>query len=138
MAKEYTTTELSEIFGVSARTIQRHIASIADDLSENSKGYKIPELIAVYIAEKYGYSFKEDSKRQSVRTEYFTEEEYQEFHKRLSEYPLLKDYIKTILNELDYHKKSAESHQEQMGLILRSLEQRNFIEAKEKGMDDTD
>ena len=106
--------------------------SIADDLSENSKDDKIPELIAVYIAEKYGYSFKEDSKRQSVHTEYFTEEEYQEFHKRLSEYPLLKDYIKTILNELDYRKKSTESHQEQMGLILRSLEQRNFIEAKVK------
>lgn len=136
MGKEYTTTELSEIFGVSSRTIQRHIASITDDLSSNSKGYKVPELLALYIAEKYGYSFEEDNERQSVRTEYFTEEEYQEFHRRLSEYPLLKEYIKTILNELDYHKKSAESHQEQMGIILRNLEQRNFIEAKEKGMDD--
>lgn len=134
--KNYTTIELADIFKVSPRTIQRHLASITDELSNNSKGYKIPELIALYIANKYGYNFtEEDNDRQNVRAEYFTEEEYQEFHRRLSEYPLLKDYIKTILNELDYHKKSAESHQRQMEMILSNLQQRNYIEAKDKKID---
>ena len=128
----YTTAELAELFGVSTRTIQRHLAKLSDELSNNTKGYEIPGLIAEYIAIKNNYSFNDDNKRQSVRTEYFTEEEYQEFHRRLSEYPLLKDHIKVILNELDYHKKSAESHQRQMEMILSNLQQRNYIEAKDK------
>lgn len=143
MGKEYTTTELSKIFGVSSRTIQRHIASITDNLSSNSKGYKVPELIALYIAEKYGYSFEEDNERQSVRTEYFTEEEYQEFHKRLSEYPLLKEqlanskeYLDTLKNELEYHKSAYLRQLDIHEKMIDSVKQRNFIEAKEKGMDD--
>ena len=62
----------------------------------------------------------------------FAQSEYNELHKRLSEYSLLKDYIKTILNELDYHKKSSESHNKQMEMILENSQQRNFIEAKDK------
>ena len=72
-------------------------------------------------------------------TEAFTSDEYDEFHKRLSEYPILKertdnltDRIDDILNGLEYHKKSAESHNRQMELILENLHQRNFIEAKDK------
>lgn len=57
--------------------------------------------------------------------EAFTNEEYQEFQKRLIEYPMLQ-------KDLEYHRSSAESHQRQMELILRNLEQRNFIEAKDK------
>lgn len=142
MAKEYTTAELSEMFGVSSRTIQRHVASIADDLSENSKGYKIPEPIAFHIAEKYGYKFKEDNDRQPVRTEYFTEAEYQEFHKRLSEYPLLKEqlahskeYLDTLKNELEYHKSAYLRQLDIHEKMIDSVKQRNFIEARDKGMD---
>ena len=65
----------------------------------------------------------------------FTQSEYSELHKRLSEYPLLKDYIKTILSELDYHKKSSESHNKQMEMILENIRERNFIEAKDKKLD---
>jgi predicted secreted Zn-dependent protease len=36
---------------------------------------------------------------------------------------------------LEYHRKSAKSHQRQMELILRNLEQRNFIEAKDKKLE---
>jgi predicted DNA-binding transcriptional regulator YafY len=142
MDKEYTTTELSEMFGVSSRTIQRHIASIADDLSANSKGYKVPKLIALYISEKYGYNFEEDNKRQDVRTEYFTEEEYQEFHKRLLEYRFLKEqltiskeFLDSLKNELEYHKSAYFRQLDIHEKLIDSVKQRNFIEAKEKGMD---
>lgn len=62
------------------------------------------------------------------RVEYFTEDEYQEFHKRLVEYEILKE-------QLDYHKRSAESHNKQMEIILSLMHQRNYIEAKEKELD---
>ena len=67
--------------------------------------------------------------------ELFTKDEYQEFHRRLSEYPILKDRVGDILNELDYHKRSAESHNKQMEIILNMMQQRNYIEAKEKKID---
>lgn len=132
MQKFYTTEELAEIFDVSARTVQRHISKITDELSENKKGYKIPVNIAFEIAERNNYDFQKEVDGQLVRTEYFTENEYIEFHKRLSEYPVLKNRVEQLLNDLDYHRKSAESHNRQMELILRNLEQRNFIEAKDK------
>jgi hypothetical protein len=40
-----------------------------------------------------------------------------------------------LQKDLEYHRKSAESHQRQMELILRNLEQRNFIEANDKKLD---
>jgi predicted secreted Zn-dependent protease len=40
-----------------------------------------------------------------------------------------------IKKDLEYHRKSAKSHQRQMELILRNLEQRNFIEAKDKKLE---
>ena len=42
MKEYYTTDELADIFNVSSRTIQRHISKIADELSANKQGYKIP------------------------------------------------------------------------------------------------
>jgi hypothetical protein len=47
----------------------------------------------------------------------------------------LKERIKDILNELDYHKKSIDSHNKQMEIILNMMQQRNYIEAKEKKLD---
>jgi hypothetical protein len=45
------------------------------------------------------------------------------------------DRITDILKDLEYHRKSAESHNLQMEMILRNLEQRNYIEAKDKKLD---
>lgn len=129
MKEFYTTEELGELFSVSSRTIQRAVSKIADELSDKSKGYKIPANIAKEIAKVNNYEFKNEIDGQLVREEYFTENEYNKFYKQLSEYPYLKDKIKTLLDELDYHKKSAESHQRQMEMILKIFEQRNLLEA---------
>ena len=92
--KKYTTSEVAEMFGISARTVQRHLQTIADSLSPNKKGYSIPEDIVRVIADRFNYDLPADFSGHFDRVEYFTESEYQEFHKRLSEYPLLLDKIK--------------------------------------------
>lgn len=135
MGKYYTIDELSEIFDVSSRTIQRNILRLLDELSEKGKSLKIPENIALEIAERNGFELPKEINGQLVQAEYFTENEIIEFHKRLSEYPYLKEKITLLLNDLDYHRKSAESHNNQMEIILRSLEQRNYIEAKDKNIE---
>ena len=81
--------------------------------------------------------------------EAFSQEEYLEFQKRLTEYPLLKEkieesknrlddskeYIQTLLNELEYHKQTYQKHLEMHQKMIDVFQQRNFIEAKEKGLD---
>ena len=71
--------------------------------------------------------------------EYFTDNEYQEFHKRLSEYPLLKEqlanskeYLDTLKNELEYHKSAYLRQLDIHEKMIDSVKQRNYIEAKEK------
>jgi hypothetical protein len=68
----------------------------------------------------------------------YTKSEYAEVEKRLIEYHLLKE-------QLEYHKKSAEKHQNQMEIILKILEQknvleqqRNVLEARDKRISFTD
>lgn len=53
--------------------------------------------------------------------EEFTKEDYQEFHKRLVEYSFLKE-------QLEYHRKSIDSHNRQMELVLLAITNKKFIE----------
>lgn len=124
MKKYFTIKELADKLSVSTRTIERHLQSLYT--KENNK-IMIPLDIVNLLEARYKSDTNTDT---SPTEEYdvieaFTNEEYQEFQKRLIEYPMLQ-------KDLEYHRQSAESHQRQMELILRNLEQRNFIEAKDK------
>lgn len=126
----YTITDISTTLGVSERTVQRWINSLV--FIDKNKTI-IPQDVYQLLLSRH----KPDTSTtiDDIVVEEFTKSEYAEFHKRLSEYPFLKEQITIILNELDYHKKSAESHNRQMEIILNSMQQRNFIEAKEKKLD---
>lgn len=124
MKKEYTIKELADKLSVSTRTIERYLKSLYT--KENNK-----TIIPLDVVELLEVRHKSDINTDTSPTqeydviEAFTNEEYQEFQKRLIEYPMLQ-------KDLEYHRESAKSHQRQMELILRNLEQRNFIEAKDK------
>ena len=122
----YKLKEVAEILGVSDRTVERYL-----------KSYFFIEKGAYVVSEKMLEVLKNQYLEIESDTvvEEFTKDEYQEFHRRLSEYPFLKEKIKDILNELDYHKKSINSHNKQMEMILNMMQQRNYIEAKEKKLD---
>lgn len=138
MKEHLTIKELSDIFSVSTRTIVRHLDSLI--LKKKNKVY-IPLDIIELLKVRHNYDttmtqeneiYAEELKNTKVEydiLEGFSKEEYQEFQKRLIEYPI-------IQKDLEYHRKSAESHQRQMELILRNLEQRNFIEAKDKNLNE--
>lgn len=124
MKTEYTIQELADKMSVSTRTIERYLKGLYT--KENNK-----TIIPLDVVELLEVRHKSDTNTDTSPTqefdviEGFTNEEYQEFQKRLIEYPMLQ-------KDLEYHRSSAESHQRQMELILRNLEQRNFIEAKDK------
>lgn len=127
--EKYTISDISTTFGVSERTAQRWVENLV--IKDGNKTL-IPEDVLNLLKSRHGNDTQttsiDNDIQQFERIEYFTNEEYEEFHKRLVEYPGLKD-------QLDYHRKSSESHNRQMEIILRSIEQKNFIEAREKGFD---
>ena len=145
MKNKYTTAEIADILGVSSRTIQRHLATLRDTLSHENKtfDYRVLYILETFFEYKNGDTQTTTDDNQATdennteydRVEYFTEEEYQEFHKRLVEYPLLINQIKMLLDELDFHKKIINNHQEQQNKLIESIKERNFIEAKEKELD---
>jgi DNA-binding Lrp family transcriptional regulator len=159
MNLKYTTFDISKKLDISERTVRRRI----EKLINIEKGrYEVSEEILQLIEEigKSADRLRTPSGQASDtlqtgeappsetgfdHVEYFTDNEYQEFHKRLSEYPLLKEqlanskeYLDTLKNELEYHKSAYLRQLDIHEKMIDSVKQRNFIEAKEKGMDDTD
>ena len=146
MENKYTTKQIAEILGVTDKSVRRYLNSY---FSINNGAYEVSDKMLNILKSEYlgqpadnlrtGEEPQEPLKGnedfENGRIEYFTEDEYQEFHKRLSEYPYLKERVGDILNELDYHKRAGESHNKQMEIILQTLQQRNYIEAKEKKLD---
>lgn len=131
----YTKEELANSFGCSTRTIQRHIKSIGDTLSKRGINDKIPLNIALEIAKKYNYDFQKEINGQLVVEEYFTTEEYAEFQKRISQYPLLKEYIEELKKQNDHLLFLSASQSKTIETLTNSIQQRNFIEVKDKGFD---
>lgn len=130
--RNYTIKELSDMYSVTTRTIIRHLESLY--FIEKNKTYVPFDIVKLLeVRHKYDTSMtvektKEDSIENEIEydiTEGFSNEEYQEFQKRLIEYPMLQ-------KDLEYHRKSAESHQRQMEMILKHLQERNYIEAMDK------
>ena len=146
MENKYTTKQIAEILGVTDKSVRRYLNSY---FSINNGAYEVSDkMLNILKSEYLGLSadnlrtgeapqepLKGNEDFENGRIEFFTEDEYQEFHKRLSEYPYLKERVGDILNELDYHKRAGESHNKQMEIILQTLQQRNYIEAKEKKLD---
>lgn len=134
MKKHYTIQELADRMSVSTRTIERYLKALY--IKESNKiiiPLDVVELLEVrHKSDTSPTGLRQDSDNSSAEqydiVEGFTNEEYQEFQKRLIEYPNLK-------KDLEYHRRSAESHNKQMEMILQTLQQRNFIEAKEKNLD---
>lgn len=138
MKKHYTIQELADRMSVSTRTIERYLKALY--IKESNKiiiPLDVVELLEVrHKSDTSPTGLRQDSDNSSAEqydiVEGFTNEEYQEFQKRLIEYPLLKDKIDNLKNDIDYHRKSAQSQNKQLVLLLENLQQRNFIEAKNK------
>lgn len=156
--KKYTTSDISKIINVSDRTVRRYIDK---EISKLDGKYLLSEDAYNFIINKYSADSPRTTRGQPADItkstdddefniiEAFSQEEYLEFQKRLTEYPLLKEkieeskerlddskeYIQTLLNELEYHKQTYHKHLEMHQKMIDIFQQRNFIEAKEKGLD---
>jgi len=86
---------------------------------------------------------------QDKHLEEFSDEEYQQFRdrlieasaleKRIAEYKeeiqRMENYVLDYRNNIEYLKKSLDKRAEETSIILKTIEQRNFIEAKKSDLD---
>ena len=152
--KKYSIKEIADEIGVSERTILRQIQTISDKLkTPYSKGFELDEDLKNFIfSDKFQTDFRQVSDNENEdfpHVEYFTSDEYQDFKKRITEYPLLKNELKNSQKLIDTHKENIAilnkqleyfqfSYNRQLEVhekLIDSFRERNFIEAKEKGMD---
>ena len=115
----YKIKDIAKILNVSDRTVERYLKSY---FSLENGAYQVSEKMLVVLKIEYL-----ENEFDTV-VEEFTKDEYTEFQKRLSEYPLLKERIESLLKDIEYHRKSIESHNRQMELILLSITNKKFIE----------
>lgn len=124
MDKTYTSKEVAEILGVSDKSVRRYLNSY---FSLENGAYQISKkMLSVLKSEHLGQLT--DNPVQEFRTEYFTEEEYAEFQKRLTEYPLLKENIEFLSNHIEYYRKSMISKDRQLEMILLAITDKRFLE----------
>lgn len=119
----YNLKEVAEILKVSDRTVERYLKSY---FSLEKGGYKVSEKMLEVLKSEY---LEDDS--DSI-VEEFTKEDYLEFQKRLTEYPLLKERTESLLNEIEYHRKSMTSKERQMELLLLAITNKRFLEEGEQ------
>ena len=139
MNNKYTTDDIATTLNVSIRTAQRYIENLINkDVSKISFKKDVFDL----IISRYSNDTKTTLSDTEIITDYFTPDQYEEFKKRLIEYPMLKKHIEGLQNEIEYHKTQYQSlmhlHKEFIQMhqtALNNATQRNWIEAKEKHLD---
>ena len=105
----YKIKEIAEILNVSDKSVRRYLNSY---FSINNGAYEVSEKMLNILKNDYlGQSADNlrtgsDTENEFPIIEGFTEEEYQEYQKRLIEYPLLKDQIEYLKKDILYHRKS--------------------------------
>lgn len=139
MENKFTTKQIAEILEVTDKSVRRYLNSY---FTINKGAYEVSEKMLSILKNDY-LGQQTDSLRtneaplepltenesfENGRIEYFTDDEYQEFQKRLSEYPFLKERAEFLLNDLEYYRKSMTSKERQMELILLAITNKRFLE----------
>ena len=101
---KYTIADISATLSVTERTVQRWIETLV--IKEGNKILVPKDVLELlksrHVNDKVATS-PDIEEKQFDRIEYFTEEEYQEFHKRLVEYDIMEqlNYIEAKEKKLD-------------------------------------
>ena len=145
--KKHTTKEAAELLSVNIRTVQRHLATLIEELTNPyKKGVSISEDVLLILKSRINgdnlATSDDDENTEFPYVEYFTTNEYEEFKKRITEYPFLKEQIESSKQHLEEMNKQIEyfrfSYNKQLEIhekLIETFRERNFIEAKEKGFD---
>lgn len=139
--KKYTTADIVSLLGKNERTIRRWIADLVGiDKGKYTVSEEILKLLEIRastdnLRTDIGQPADNDFIDEFDYYEAFTADEYIEFQKRINEYPVLKEYIESLKTELEFLRFNFAQQTETNKSLVQSLREKNFIEAKEKGLD---
>ena len=123
MNRTYTTAEASQILGVSIRVLQIELKALGVKKSKNR--YIITDQVIEAL------KAKETTETKTVE-QTFSEQEYERLEKIIKEYPILQERLKNYEEQIFYLKQLVESQTFQLHKIIGLMEQRNYIENREK------
>jgi predicted transcriptional regulator len=135
--KTYTTVEASEKLGITTRAIQKKCKT--NNVRKKDNKY----LITDKLLEEWNEQTNE-YERTDVELIYeeFDVEQYNKLQEVIYNYPKLLDSIQDYRNQITYLKKSLDKKEEQMDVLINSInkslqaiQQGQFLNAKDKGYD---
>lgn len=139
--KKYTTADIASDINVSERTVRRWITELID---YSGGKYTVSEEVFLLLKNKANADKLRTDLGQTADTEEnedfdyyeaFTADEYIEFQKRINEYPVLKEYIENLKEQIEFLRFNTAQQNEVIRDLSAGIKQRNYIEAKEKGLD---
>ena len=139
--KKYTTADIVSLLGKNERTIRRWIADLVGiDKGKYTVSEEILKLLEIRastdnLRTDIGQPADNDFIDEFDYYEAFTADEYIEFQKRINEYPVLKEHIESMKEQIEFLRFNTAQQNEVIRDLSAGIKQRNFIEAKEKGFD---
>ena len=139
--KKYTTADIVSLLGKNERTIRRWIADlIGIDKGKYIVSEDVLKLLEIRasadnLRTDIGQPADSDFIDEFDYYEAFTADEYIEFQKRINEYPVLKEYIENLKQQIEFLRFNSSQQVEVIKDLSVGIKQRNYIEAKEKRFD---
>jgi len=133
MKRTYTIEEASQILNISIGVLKIELKRL--NVQKLKKNYIITDSV---INDLKRTETKETNEDEMI-SETFTKAQYEKLQSVIEEYPILIERLKNYQNQIEYLRGSLDKQSDQMTLLIetmqssiKTIEQRNFIEATNK------
>ena len=133
MKRTYTIEEASQILNISIGVLKIELKRL--NVQKLKKNYIITDSV---INSLKRIETKETNEDEMI-SETFTKAQYDKLQNVIEEYPILIERLKNYQNQIEYLRGSLDKQSDQMTLLIqtmqssiKTIEQRNFIEASDK------
>jgi hypothetical protein len=131
MERTYTTIEASQLLNISIRVLQIELKRL--NVQKVKNRYIITDKVINALKRTETNKTNETKTNKSeIISEDFSKAQYEKLQEVIAEYPILQERLKNYQNQIEYLKQLVESQTFQLHKIIGLIEQRNYIENREK------
>ncbi len=127
--RTYTTIEASQLLNISIRVLQIELKRL--NVQKVKNRYIITDKV-INALKRTETKVTNKTNEDETISETFSKAQYEKLQEVIEEYPVLQERLKNYQNQIEYLKQLVESQTFQLHKIIGLMEQRNFIEVKEK------
>jgi len=129
--RTYTTIEASQLLNISIRVLQIELKRL--NVQKVKNRYIITDKVINALKRTETNKTNETKTNKSeMISETFSKAQYEKLQEVIEEYPILQERLKNYQNQIEYLKQLVESQTFQLHKIIGLMEQRNYIENREK------